>query len=479
MENVTFEILMKMVKSYNTNEREHLMIKEAFDLANYLHRDTKRDSGEAYIVHPLNVSYTCACVLADADTICAALLHDTLEDTTLKKEDISVRFNDTVAQLVDGVSKLKTKKISEKEKIKYTNIRKLMTGLLMDPRIIILKIADNLHNIRTIQYKRVEKQIENSLETLNIYVPMADMIGASIYLKELSNRAFLCSDELNALAIQKLRRSLDISISQIISSFISEVHTLLFKYQIAHQIQFRIKNDYQLFLQMHQGYFLQDISDLYAVKIMVSDISKCYDVLEILHQKYACILEKEKDYISSPKDNLYQSLHTNLSFLNTLIQVQIKTKQMALIADYGFAAYWKLYQKEAKNKMASDLQDRIFYQTLSDMGYYFKDNKEFVLQAQKELFGDKIIVYTPKGKKIMLPRGSTAVDFAYRIHSDFLQTMVGVLVNGKHVPINIELKENDVVQILTLEHTSSCLLFEEQATTTSAKREIRRLRRKL
>lgn len=479
MENITFEKFMHVVKGYIKNEEDLAMISDAYFLASYLHRDTKRDSGEPYIIHPLNVAYTCACIFADVDTLCAALLHDTLEDTSFQKRELAARFNDTVADLVDGVSKLKTKKISEKEKIKYTNIRKLMLGLVNDPRIIILKLADNLHNMRTIHYKRVEKQIENSLETLNIYVPMADMIGASIYLKELSNRAFLFSDRVNALATCQLRYVLEKSISEVINSFISKIHAILLDCNIPNQIKFRIKNDYHLFQKMQQGYFLSDITDLYAVKIIVPYISNCYEVFDILHKHYSCILDKECDYIAHPKDNLYQSLHTLIPFENNFIQVQIKTEQMSLVADYGFASYWKLYKKNAKDKMSLDLQERVFYQTLCDMGYFYHDNKEFVLQAQKELFGDKVVVYTPCGEKVFLPIGSTAVDFAYRIHSDFLKNMIGVQVNGEDVSVDTVLKNHDTVKIVTLDRPHSSILLEEHAVTTSAKREIRKLVRKL
>ncbi len=465
------------LKTYLKQE-ELQRVRKAYQLADYLHRDAKRDSGEPYIIHPLNVAYILVLRKADVDTICAALLHDTIEDTDILKEELAKEFNNTIAELVDGVSKLKGRNLHEKQRLKYANTRKLLSGFLVDPRIIIIKTADRLHNMRTIMYKKEEKQIENSLETLTTYVPMANLIGTSIYLNELASRAFHVIKRKEYEETESMRTYLEEKTESTIKEIEEKIKRILKENQIPNQIKFRCKNNYQLFQQLRKGKKIEEIKDLLAMKIIVKNIYDCYKVMDLIKQYFDTDKEKEKDFIASPKDNLYQSIHLVLMKEIGNIQVQIKTERMEKIANYGLASYWEFYGIDAKQNMEKDLKNKMFYQTLANLGEFYEDNKQFVEQVQIELFGDKIYTYTPQGKLIVLPKHATLIDFASQIHSEVLQNMVGARVNGVFVPINYELKNKDQVMILTEENGKAfCTDWEQYATTTSAKRIIQKIKK--
>lgn len=472
--NVSLESLLEKIKSYNNTESDIKKIKKAYAMAEYLHRNTKRDSGEPYIVHPLSVAFILADEKADTDTICACLLHDTLEDTNLKKEKIAEEFGEDVAELVDGVSKLKSRNLKEKQMIKYANMRKLLTGLLKDPRIILIKIADNLHNMRTIQYKRKEKQVENSLETLNNYVPMANLLGTSIFLNELSNRAFYCVDSNFCQKIEDLRMEIELTQQQEINKILKEIAAFLESENIPNQIKYRIKNTYQLARKLKRGMKKEEIKDLIAIKIAVKNIMDCYKTEDIITKNYSYEKETQKDYISSPKDNLYQGLHINIKG-NTQIQIQIKTETMTHVAEHGLATYWETYKEYAKEKMKEDISTKWYYKTLNNIDEFCTDNKEFIEQVNIELFKDQVHVYTPQGRLINLPEHATPIDFAYRIHTDVLKHMIGVRVNNEFVPLNYQLQNKDKVTIITDENTlTPNETWLSSAVTTGAKRVIRK-----
>jgi len=466
--------LLKKLKLYMKQE-ELKRVKEAYDLANYLHRDALRDSGEPYIIHPLSVASILSDRYADVDTICASLLHDTIEDTDMTKELLQETFGETTAQLVDGVSKLKGRNLHEKQILKYANMRKLMIGFTVDPRIILIKTADRLHNMRTIDYKKEKKKIENSLETLNTYVPMTNLVGASVYLNELASRSFKVVSKEEYEQIEKERKKTRIISEEEIQKTATRIQELLEKYQIKNQMNYRIKNNYQLFQNLRKGKKIEEVNDLIAIKITVEDILDCYKVLDIINSYFEIEASQEKDYIAKPKDNLYQSLHTTIKNSLHNIQIQIKTPKMEKLADYGLAAYWEFYKRNAREQMEKDLKNKMFYKTLTDLGDFYEDNKEFVEQVQIELFGDKVYVYTPMGKMVALPIGSTPIDFANSIHTELLKNMVGARVNGSFVPVNYRLQNKDKVMIITGEEGKS-KNWEEFATTTSAKRTIRKMK---
>jgi len=409
---ITIFDLIKKVELYDTKAVD--IITKAYELAEKAHEGQIRQSGEPYISHPLSVAYILASMNADSDTICAGLLHDTIEDTKVTKEDIKKKFNEDVANLVDGVTKISKMNFSSAKDRNLANTRKIITSITEDVRIIIIKIADRLHNMRTLEYKNEFKQKEISLETLELFVPLAYYIGAYNVKREMEDIAL--------------------------------------KY---------LKPDH----------------DLLSIKVMVNTIEECYQVLGIVHSKYSPINEKFKDYISNSKTNMYRSIHTTVFGENDkIVQIQIKTFEMDNIAENGLTAYWKINGEEnARDLMQEDLKKKYqFYKSLSEINKKFEDNQDFIKQVQSELFSNKIYVYTSKGEIKELPKGSTIIDFAYKIHSDVGNTMVKAKVNGIYVDFDYVLKNKDRVQIITDPlSTGPKKDWLDKAITTYAKRKIK------
>lgn len=476
---MSIENLLNLVKTYN--EREVEIVKKAYDYANYLHKGQTRQSGEPYITHPLNVAYILAEMHADRDTLCAALLHDTLEDTNITKEDIAENFNKTIANLVDGVTKISKLNTSSKTDLNMANTRKIILGLTTDVRIIIIKLADRLHNMRTLQFKTEFKQKENALETMEIFVPLAYYLGAYRIKQELEDLSlqYLKPDIYQDIAEQKLK--IEASSKDSLQEMLESIDNLLLEEEINHEIKVRTKNIYGIYKSLEKGYKLADIHDLLALKIMVENIKECYITLGLVHSLYHPINSRFKDYIVSPKTNMYASLHTTVFGSNEkLVQTQIRTFAMDKIASFGLLAYWDLNKGEARIKMQEDLKEKYqFFKSLQDINKMFRDNKEFVSQIKQELFTDKVYVYTTKGETLELPKGSTVVDFAYKIHTSIGNTMIGALVNNELVPLNYVLKNKDRVRILTDELSFGPKdEWLEFAKTSNARRKIREFNKK-
>lgn len=423
------EDLIKNVRLYD-DARINDVIK-AYEYASEHHLGQYRQSGEPYINHPLNVAYILSEMHADVDTICAGLLHDTLEDTTATKEDIAENFNKTVANLVEGVTKISKLNFSSKEDQNVANTRKIITGITEDVRIIIIKLADRLHNMRTLQFKSEFKQKENAMETMDIFVPLAYYIGA-----------YRIKSELEDLSLQYLYPD---------------------KYK-----------------RLEAGHKIADIHDLLSLKIMVDSIANCYQTLGLIHSKYHPINDKFKDYIYNPKTNMYQSLHTTVfGSDDRLVQTQIRTFDMDKIASFGLTAYWDINRGNARDIMQDDLKNKYqFFKSLVEINSVFADNQEFVRQVKSELFADKIYVYTTKGDIVELPIGATAIDFAYKIHTDLGNTMVSAVVNDRVVEPECVLHNKDRVRIIT-----DILSFGpreewlDKVQTTRARRKIKEFRK--
>lgn len=449
MNNINLNEFMEKLTEYSQLEREE--ISKAYQYASSLHEGQYRQSGEAYISHPLNVAYILADMHADKDTICAGLLHDTLEDTKITKEDIISDFNEDIANLVDGVTKLSKMNFSSKKEQNLANTRKIITGLTEDVRIIIIKLADRLHNMRTLQYKSEFKQKENALETMEIFVPLAYYIGAYRIKSELEDLSLRYLKPEMYKRIEEKKIKIEEDSNACLQEMLLKIESILAKKEIPNEIKIRTKNIYGIYKRLSQGHKLSDIHDLFALKIMVDEVENCYRTLGLVHQEYHPINDKFKDYICNPKTNMYKSLHTTVFGLeDRLVQTQIRTFNMDKIASFGLTAYWELEQKNARRIMQNDLKDKYqFFKSLVEINTMFGDNQEFVRQVKMELFSDRIYVYTPKGEIIELPKGATPIDFAYKVHPNLGNTMVGAFVNEEYVPIDCPLSNKDRVKIIT------------------------------
>ena len=479
MSTITIDDLLNMVKQYNYEELA--VVKKAYEYAKDLHQGQKRQSGEDYITHPLNVAYILAEMKADKDTICAALLHDVLEDTKTTKEEIAENFNVTIANLVDGVTKISKMNFSSKEAQNYANTRKIITGITEDVRIIIIKLADRLHNMRTLDFKVEFKQKENSLETMEIFVPLAYYIGAYRIKSELEDLSlrYLKPDMYKRIEEQQAKIKQDTS--GCLEKMLTKIKDVLSNHNIPNEIKVRIKNIYGIYKRLNDGHRLADIHDLLSLKIMVDNISNCYLTLGMIHKEYPLINDKFKDYICNPKTNMYQSLHTTVfGPEDRLVQTQIRTFDMDKVASFGLTTYWDINKGQAREAMQQDLKEKYqFFKSLTEINKMFGDNQEFINQVKNELFADKVYVYTTKGDIIELPKGSTPIDFAYKIHSDVGNTMVAAVVNDEYVPLEYKLKNKDRVKIITDELSYGPRdEWEKIAKTTRAKRKIREFNKK-
>ena len=386
MEELTLNDLLNNVRIYNPNEVQE--VERAYQYAKQLHDGQYRQSGEPYISHPLNVALILSEMHADKDTICAGLLHDTLEDTNVTKEDIAHDFNQDIANLVDGVTKLRKLDFSTKYDQNMANTRKIIVGITEDVRIIIIKLADRLHNMRTLQFKSEFKQKENAMETMDIFVPLAYYIGAYRIKSELEDLSlkYLYPDKYKRITDIKLKIESDSQ--KCLQEMFQTIDEILLNRNIPHEIKIRTKNIYGIYKRMEQGNKLSDIHDLLALKIMVDSIANCYQTLGIVHSKYHPINEKFKDYIFNAKTNMYRSIHTTVFGENDrIVQTQIRTFDMDKVASFGLSAYWDIEKGNARNVMQDELKNKYqFFKSLIEIDKMFGDNQEFVNQIKNELF---------------------------------------------------------------------------------------------
>ena len=478
MGNDILQDLIDKLNEYNSEEVE--VIKKAYDYAKKLHEGQYRQSGEPYINHPLNVAYILADMHADRDTICAGLLHDVLEDTEITKEDIAYDFNQNVANLVDGVTKLSKMNFSSKQDQNLANTRKIITGITEDVRIIIIKLADRLHNMRTLQFKSEFKQKENALETMEIFVPLAYYIGAYRIKSELEDLSlrYLKPDMYKKIEERKLKIEEDSN--SCLQEMLLKIQSMLNDKNIPNEIKVRTKNIYGIYKRLSEGQKLADIHDLLALKIMLDEVANCYFALGMIHEEYHPINNKFKDYICNPKTNMYRSLHTTVFGPDDrLVQTQIRTFEMDKVASFGLTAYWDVEKGNARDVMQEDLKSKFqFFKSLTEINSMFGDNQQFVNQVKCELFSDKVYVYTTKGDIIELPKGATPIDFAYKIHTDIGNTMFGVFVNDEYVPIDYVLKNKDRVRIVTDDLSYGPREdWIEKAQTSHARRKIKEFKK--
>lgn len=446
----TIEMIIQKIL---TDDKQYDLSKiiSAYEFAAKAHEGQKRSSGQAYIIHPLAVAYTLLELGMDTDTICAALLHDVVEDTPATLDDLKKRFGQDVAMLVDGVTKLSKIPVFTKEEQQAENIRKILLAMSQDIRVMIIKLCDRLHNMRTLKYRPHDKQRNTALETMNIYAPIAHRLGIRAVKEELEDLAFHYLDPYayseieNILENKKEEREAFIEIikSRIAQRFKSEEFTE------PPQIDGRVKSIYGIYKKIflhHKN--IDEIYDKYAVRIIVTTIAECYNVLGLIHDMFRPLPNRFKDYISTPKSNMYQSLHTTVLGTEGIpFEVQIRTWDMHETAEYGIAAHWKYKEGiKGKDKMEQRLawvRQVIEAQQTSD------DVEEIVRIIKTDLAPEDIVVMTPRGKSVDLPVNSTVIDFAYRIHTEIGHRTVGAKVDGRIVPLDYKLQTGQICEILT------------------------------
>ena len=434
------------------------LIMKAYNYAVEHHGDQKRRSGEPYIIHPLNVAYILAGVGLDEATICAALLHDVVEDTDATDADLRREFGDEIADMVAGVTKLETMQFTTVEEQQVEDYRKMFLAMGKDIRVIILKIADRLHNMRTLKYLKRDRQIANAKETMEIYAPLANRLGLYSMKWELEDLSFkyLYPEEYHELVegINKKREER----LKFIEKIMADIRVQLKKQHIDAEVTGRAKHLYSIYRKMKRdNKTLDQIYDLFALRILVNSIKDCYAALGVVHEMYSPMPGRFKDYIAVPKPNMYQSIHTTLlGDKGTPFEVQIRTWDMHRVAEYGIAAHWaykeaSYFGKKQSVKVEEDklawLRESLEWQ--KDM----QDPQEFLATLKTELFEDEVYVFTPKGAIKILPRNATPIDFAYSIHEEIGNHMTGCKINSKMMPIITPLKSGDIIEIITSDNS--------------------------
>ena len=456
---VLYKELINSVLKYHPST-DISMIEKAYKVASEAHEGQKRKSGEPYIIHPLCVAIILADLELDKETIVAGLLHDAVEDTWMTYEEVEKEFGSEVALLVDGVTKLGQLSYSaDKVEVQAENLRKMFLAMAKDIRVILIKLADRLHNMRTLQYMRPEKQQEKARETMDIYAPIAMRLGISKIKVELDDLSLkylkpdVYYDLVHKVALRKSERE------QFVGAIVKEVKKHMDDANIKAQVDGRVKHFFSIYKKMvNQDKTIDQIYDLFAVRILVDTVKDCYAALGVIHEMYKPIPGRFKDYIAMPKPNMYQSLNTTLIGPNGQpFEIQIRTYEMHRTAEYGIAAHWKYKESsDGKAPVGKSEEEKLnWLRQILEWQRDMSDNKEFMslLKNDLDLFADSVYCFTPQGDVKTLPSGSTPVDFAYSVHSAVGNKMVGARVNGKLVPIEYEIKNGDRIEIITSQNS--------------------------
>ena len=453
-----YDMLIARVRKYHPSA-DITMIEKAFDIAYHAHEGQCRKSGEAYIIHPLWVGIILAELELDKETIVAGILHDVVEDTVMSDEEIAEVFGKEVALLVDGVTKLgQLSYSSDKLEVQAENLRKMFLAMAKDIRVILIKLADRLHNMRTLEFMRPEKQMEKAKETLDIYAPIAQRLGISKIKTELDDLSLKYSkpevffDLVRQINERKTERE------EFVDHIVKEVSAHMENARIKCEVKGRVKHFFSIYKKMvNQNKTVDEIYDLFAVRIIVDSVKDCYAALGVIHEMYTPVPGRFKDYIAMPKPNMYQSLHTTLmSTVGQPFEIQIRTAEMHKTAEYGIAAHWK-YKENGNSQKSEATQEEEKLTWLRQILEWQQDtdNREFLslLKGGLDLFAEDVYCFTPNGDVKNLPNGSTPVDFAYAIHSAIGNRMVGARVNGKLVNIDYKIQNGDRIEILTSQNS--------------------------
>ncbi len=463
---------LSTIKEYNENYDMDL-ISRAYDVAEEMHRNQLRKSGEEYLIHPVAVAEILAELGMDSETIAAGLLHDVIEDTSYTMEDMKKEFGEEVTELVDGVTKLSALKFESKEERQAENLRKMFLAMSKDIRVLIIKLADRLHNLRTINYMTHEKIVEKCQETLDIYAPLAARLGIYSMKMELEDIAlkFLEPNAYYDLAEQVSERKGERESA--INKVVDEISKALDEIGIKHETYGRSKHFYSIYKKMkYQHKSLDEIFDLMAVRIIVDTVRDCYASLGLVHTMWTPIPGRFKDYIAMPKPNMYQSLHTTvIADSGRPFEIQIRTQEMHRIAEYGIAAHWKYKEGVTEDKEEVKLS---WLRQALEWQKDVNDPKEFMESLKMDLFSNQVFVFTPQGDVIELPAGATPLDFAFKIHTDVGCKCVGAKVNGKMVTIDHELENGNIVDIVTSPNAAGPSIdWLKIAKSSSARNKIR------
>ncbi len=447
--------VINLVKA-NNPDADTEMIYKAYDLAREAHKDQKRLSGEDYVIHPVSVAYILAEMQMDTETIVAAILHDVIEDTIYSYDYIKEEFNQDIADLVEGVTKIGRIGFQSKEESQAENLRKMILAMSKDIRVILIKLVDRLHNMRTLEYMREAKQVEKAKETLDIYAPLANRLGISTIKWELEDLAlkYLDSDGyydlVQKIKIKKSAREAYIAdVIEVLSREIEKVGTHA-------EIYGRSKHFYSIYRKMKsQNRSFDEIYDLIAVRVIVDSLKDCYGVLGVVHSQWTPIPGRFKDYIAMPKPNLYQSIHTTvMGPKGEPFEIQIRTREMHETAEYGIAAHWKYKEGRMDAKDNKYEVQMSWLRQMLELQRDSEDAGELVETIKVDLLNEEVYVFSPKGAVVPLPAGSCPLDFAYRIHSDIGNSCVGARVNNKIVPLNSPLKSGDIVEVMTSKNSN-------------------------
>lgn len=464
--------LEEKLKKYIKNEEELKEIRKAYIFANTKHNGQKRNSGEDYIIHPLNVAFILAGIHADSKTIEAALLHDTIEDCEVTYEEIENLFGVEVAKLVESITKINRLNFSGDTEALIANQRKILVGMTEDVRVIILKLADRLHNMRTLWALSEKRQKANAKETLDIFTPIAHRLGINSIKSELEDLSLrYLKPDVYYQIVEKLNKT-KVERDNYIVEMIESVSKLLNEHNIKHEIKGRSKSIYSIYKKLDKGKSFNEIYDLLALRVFVDTEAECYQVLGLIHSKFRPIPKRFKDYVAMPKTNMYQSLHTTVFGIDgQLFEIQIRTYEMDKVAECGIASHWSY--KEGKSNMQSEMEQKLqFFRVIMELKNEESEDK-FVDSVKEDVLKDTIYVFTPMGDVIELPNGSTPIDFAYRVHSKVGDTTIGAIVNNNIVPLDYKLKDNDIVKINTNKNSTPSQEWLNFVKTSQAKNKIK------
>ena len=478
LKKINFKDFIDKVSSYIEDTEQLELIKTAYNYILEYYGDKQKDTGETYIDHSLDIAYILTDISADYETLCAGLLHEILSLETIKKEELKELFGDTIVSLVDGVTRINKLNFDSAETTaQIATQRKILVGLCNDVRVIFIKLADRLHNTRILWLFSEQVQKEKAKETLDILIPIAHRLGMNLWKSELEELClrYLKPDVYFGI-IEQLNQS-KAERDKVVEEMQLSVSELLNNNNIKHKIKGRAKSIYSIYKKLDKGKKFSDIYDLLALRVYVNTEQECYQVLGIIHSKYRPIPKRFKDYIAMPKTNMYQSLHTTVFGLNgNLFEIQIRTYEMDEVAERGIASHWSYKENGGSNKLSAqnNMESKLqFFRSIMELNSEEANDEDFIKSVTEE-FKDTIYVFTPNGDVIELPNGANPIDFAYRVHSKVGDQMVGAIVNGNIVPLDYELKDNDIVKINTNKNSvGPSREWISMAKTPSAKNKIK------
>ena len=477
-DNISFDQVLEKIKSYIEDEKELQVINDAYELARSKHEGQYRKTGEAYIIHPLNVALILTEIYADYETISAGLLHDVLEDCDCTHEEMEEIMGPTITRIVEGVTKLSKIHFSTENDYLIDYYKKIIVGMSEDVRVIIVKLADRLHNMRTLWALPKDRQKVKAKEALEILAPIGDHLGIHKIKSELEDLSlrYLKPDVYYDIA-EHLNRT-KIEREQTVGEMLNQVRDLLTEHHIPHEIKGRAKSIYSIYHKLQNGKTFSNIYDLSGLRILVNTEQECYLALGIIHSKFRPMPNRFKDYIAMPKPNMYQSLHTTVFGIDGyLFEIQIRTYDMDEVAENGIASHWS-YKENNGSETVANLTDTTeqklqFFKSIIDLSHDHMSSEDFVNSVKNEVLNNNIYCYTPKGDIIELPRGASPIDFAYKIHTKVGETMVGAIVNDQIVPLDYELQDNDIVKINTNKSATPSREWLNIAKATTTKNKIK------